>query len=129
MLENGNWDALGTNSLSVILTGIVLVFVILIILIVAIKIVSLIVNLFIGTGKKEKNTAEKKTDKPADSAVKASVAAPESNSGAVIAAISAAVAMMLGHGNFKITGLRKKAPIQGHNPWKLAGMQENTRPF
>ena len=130
MLENGTWDALSANSLSVILTGIVVVFAILVILIIAIKIVSLIVNAFLNVGKKEKKAKEeKKSDRPAGNAAKASVAAPETNSGAVIAAISAAVAMMLGHGNFKIAGIRKKAPAQGRNPWKLAGVQENTRPF
>ena len=136
MFENGKWGCLSTESLSVILTGIIVVFAMLLLLILTIKLISLLVA---GFETLSKNSKDKKAAKPNASAGSEPAAqAPAGKSaaketgtpGGVIAAISAAVAMMLGHGNFKIKGIRKAdGGSKRRNAWKTAGMQDNTRPF
>lgn len=47
--------------------------------------------------------------------------------GEVVAAISAAVAEVMGTGNFKIKSIRKKT--ESRSAWGMAGVLEGTRPF
>ena len=147
VFENGYWNCVGKESLSVILTGVVVVFAMLLVLILAIKLIG---SVFGSMGKnaeerkaaKEQAKAEKAAAKAAAAAKKAAEAAskaapvakaapaPAADQGGVIAAISAAVYMMLGHGNFKIKSVKKaEGGRRNRNAWKMAGMQDNTRPF
>ena len=143
VFENGYWNCLSSESLSVILTGVVVVFCMLLVLILAIKLIG---SVFGSMGK---NAEEKKAAKAEKAAAKAAAAAkkaaeaatkaapvakaapaPAADQGGVIAAISAAVYMMLGHGNFKIKSVKKaEGGRRNRNAWKMAGMQDNTRPF
>ena len=145
VFENGYWNCLSSESLSVILTGVVVVFCMLLVLILAIKLIG---SVFGSMGK---NAEEKKAAKAEKAAAKAAAAAKKAaeaaakaapvakaapapaataDQGGVIAAISAAVYMMLGHGNFKIKSVKKaEGGRRARNAWKMAGMQDNTRPF
>ncbi len=145
VFENGYWNCLSSESLSVILTGVVVVFCMLLVLILAIKLIG---SVFGSMGK---NAEEKKAAKAEKAAAKAAAAAKKAaeaaskaapaakatpapaataDQGGVIAAISAAVYMMLGHGNFKIKSVKKaEGGRRNRNAWKMAGMQDNTRPF
>ena len=64
----------------------------------------------------------------ASAAPKTAVAMPANGvPGEVVAAISAAVAEVMGTGNFRIQSVRKKA--DGRSPWSMAGVLQNTKPF
>ena len=145
VFENGYWNCLSSESLSVILTGVVVVFCMLLVLILAIKLIGSVFG-SVGKNAEEKKAAkaEKAAAKAAAAAKKAAEAAAKAapvakaapapaataDQGGVIAAISAAVYMMLGHGNFKIKSVKKaEGGRRNRNAWKMAGMQDNTRPF
>ena len=70
-----------------------------------------------GGAKKSAAPAAKKASAPVSGGVP----------GEVVAAISAAVAEVMGTGNFKIHSIRKKT--ESRSAWGLAGVLDSTRPF
>lgn len=119
-------------SLTVLFTGLVIVFVMLIALTFIIKgygaALNKIQNKMVGGDDKRpadsstpepiaKNGSPKTRNTPVNSAV----------SGEVVAAISAAVYMMYGT-SYEVTNIRR-APRTNRSAWRTAGLLENTRPF
>jgi len=108
---------------AVVIVGIVVVFVILLIL----------VGLCTGMSRllhREKKTPppEKKEEAPVKEAPVPEAKAEEGVSGEVIAAISAAVACILGPDKkFVVRSIKRQK--SGRTAWNAAGVAENTRPF
>jgi sodium pump decarboxylase gamma subunit len=125
-------------SLSVAVTGMLVVFLSLIILIVAVYIMGAIFSAA-GNAKKNKvsgnQAASQPTAEPAKTVSAASVntvnEAVDGVPGDVVAAITAAVACVLSsEGNTKPFTVKSIQPVRGaRNPWNMAGIAENTRPF
>lgn len=123
----------GSETGAVVITGIVVVFVILLILVGLCSLMSYLVN------RKKKSPPVKKEEvpapkPPAPAAAAKAPAAPvvESGiSGEVVAAISAAVACMLGPDQkFAVRSVKRAKAAKGSRPvWSSAGIAENTRPF
>ncbi|WP_262397220.1 OadG family protein [Zongyangia hominis] len=118
-------------ALSVILSGIVIVFLALVILIAAVLIVGKIMTSIQGGDKKPKAPkTEKKAEeaKPAASAPQAAMKVERGIPGEVVAAISAAVASIMGSSsNFTIRSVKRAR--EARPVWSLAGMMKNTKPF
>ena len=75
-----------------------------------------------------KGGAAKKAAAPA--AKKAAAAPAGGIPGEVVAAISAAVAEVMGTGSFKISSIRKSSTkTAGRSAWGMAGVLDSTRPF
>lgn len=126
-----------TTSLTVLITGFVVVFVVLILLILLITIYGIIVS------KAQKAVADKKAKKEALVAAEleskesvkaeetvAAVLTPTTAGGLtdeVVAVIAAAVDAMYGEGVVKVKSI-KKVP-QSRPVWSTAGILDNTRPF
>lgn len=117
-----------TMSLTILLTGFVVVFAVLLLLIFIIKIYSTIVyNLQNKPKKSKKNKDDDDTPKGTGaSGGRGTVAANGSVSPEVLACIAAAVEFIYGQGNVRIKNIRKA----GSRPaWGHAGVLANTRPF
>ncbi len=119
-------------SLTVLLTGLVIVFVMLIFLTYLIKGYGSVLSKFM-----EKNNISKEAKAaPAPAPVLASranspKAAPVTEAGIpeeVIAAISAAVYMMYGNSGAAVTSIRRSVQST-RSAWSMAGLLDNTRPF
>lgn len=125
-----------SEVMSVVVTGMVVVFLALIILIV---VVSLFGKIFtkLDNAKKNKNNsaAEVKPQTPAANAsvVQAVSAAEETDgvSGSIVAAITAAIACVLAsEGEAKPFVVKSiKRVKDSRNVWNMAGIMENTKPF
>ncbi len=118
-------------SITVLFTGLVIVFVMLIALTFIIKgygaVVNRIQNKMSGDAKSTADDstpvliAQKNAPKTSTSSANGAV------SGEVVAAISAAVYMMYG-ASYEVTNIRRAAR-PNRSAWKAAGLLENTRPF
>ncbi len=144
MFEDSAWAMSDTRTWSVVLTGLVVVFAMLVVLIISIKLISLICKAISAMGstpeqkaaKKAAKEAKKAAAQQAKEAAKAAAAAPITPQVTVtpvgpddhvVAAISGAIAMMLGHSNFQVKSIRKTSARS--NAWRQAGVLDNTRPF
>ncbi|MBQ7965182.1 MAG: OadG family protein [Ruminococcus sp.] len=117
-----------TMSLTILLTGFVVVFSVLLLLICVIKIYSTIVyNIQNKPKKSKKNNDDDDTPKGtgatggSSSATAAGGVSPE-----VLACIAAAVDFIYGEGNVRIKNIRKAG---SRSAWGHAGVLANTRPF
>lgn len=117
-----------TVSLTILLTGFVVVFMVLLLLIFIIKIYSTIVyNIQNKPKKSKKNKDDDDTPKGTGACGGSSSAyATGGVSPDVLACIAAAVTYLYGEGNVRIKNI-KKAPIR--SAWGSAGVLANTRPF
>ena len=104
-----------------VITGLVIVFAMLVLLCVIIFIFGKIMD----RGNKNKPEAPKAA-KPAPKAAKPAPEAEKGVSPSVVAAISAAIACILGKGKFTI---RKITRTSGRKAWGSTGAAENVRPF
>lgn len=119
-----------TLSLTVLLTGFIVVFMVLLLLIGIIKLYGTIVYNAQNKAKKkkEKKVVEVPVSAPANVAKVESVEVFENSlSGEVIAVIAAAVDSMYGPGKVKIKGIRKTKSRK--NAWRSAGIADNTSSF
>ncbi|MFZ2539422.1 MAG: OadG family transporter subunit [Oscillospiraceae bacterium] len=126
-----NWG----YELAVVIVGLVVVFAVLLILVVLCELMG---NTFKNIDKNKKakldaKTNETKEDKATSNSVIKAVAnaTPVVESGItddVVAAISAAIACIMGSGNkFAVKSINR---VKGSRPaWNMAGIAENTRPF
>lgn len=130
-----------TLAMTVLITGLVVVFAILLLLTYIIKLYGTIVHSALEKSKGKKGgpkgkdvkapepPAAKRTETPAPRLAVAQPAVDEGIPGEVIAAIAAAVAVMNDQGktNYSVRSVRRSAvsrPV-----WSTAGLMENTRPF
>lgn len=128
-----------TTSLTILLTGFIVVFLVLILLIGLIKLYGTIVTklLEVSEAKKaEKEQALSNSTKETEDTTKltpvasSQVSATQDNNGIpeeIIAVIAAAVDAMYGQGAVKVKSI-KKVP-QSRPVWGTAGIMDNTRPF
>lgn len=128
-----------TTSLTILLTGFIVVFLVLILLIGLIKLYGTIVTklLEVSEAKKaEKEQALSNSTKETEDTTKSTpvvssqVSATQDNNGIpeeIIAVIAAAVDAMYGQGAVKVKSI-KKVP-QSRPVWGTAGIMDNTRPF
>lgn len=116
---------------SVVFTGIIVVFAILVVLVFLCSLLSMVV----GSKGKAKKEPVKKSEPPkaAPAPAPAPVSAPapvveEGIPGEVVAAISAAVACMMGPDKpFAVRSVKRAR--ESRPAWNAAGIAENTRPF
>lgn len=122
-----------TLSLTILLTGLVVVFLVLIILTWIIKIYGTIV--YNATNKSQKTKPVEKVQEPV--AAPAAPAAPASSAvnaveegipGEIVAAIAAAVYCTEGAPASAIKSIRRSRSAS-RSAWGMAGVMENTRPF
>lgn len=120
----------------ILLTGIVVVFAVLVLLIAIIKLYSTIVYNVQNRGNKKDgkddsiSTVKTEPSEVKSNAVEKSEPVRETDGsipGEIIAAIAAAVEVIFGQGNVKITSVKRSA--KRRSAWKSAGMAENTRSF
>ncbi len=126
-------------GLSILLTGIVIVFTVLILLIGIIKLyASIVVSVqqIIDEKKHKKleNESKKAEEAVEPEIVEQAAAEPEQAEeddgtvpGEIVAAIAAAIEMIFGEGNVKIKSVKKSS--KRRSVWKSAGVAENTRSF
>ena len=128
-------------GLSILLTGIVIVFAVLILLIGVIKLyASIVVSVQKIVDEKKTDRIPENENKNEEIAVKPEIvekveAAPPDQTeedddtvpGEIVAAIAAAVEMIFGEGSVKIKSIRKSS--KRRSVWKSAGVAENTRSF
>lgn len=119
-------------SVTVLLTGIVVVFAMLVLLIGLIKLYSTIVyNAQKKSEDKKKQkemVAKMQTEKPVEPVIEEiSQDTQDGISGEVIAAIAAAVDYIYGEGTTTIKSIKKRP--QARSAWSTAGLIDNTRPF
>lgn len=115
-------------SLTVLLTGLVVVFAMLIFLTIVIKIYGSVIY---NTTKKRMESNKPKVEAaptPAPAPVPAPIEVEEGISGEVVAAIAAAVYMTYGVSASRIRSV-KRAAANPRSLWGEAGRLENTRPF
>ncbi|MBQ8057252.1 MAG: OadG family protein [Ruminococcus sp.] len=117
-----------TMSLTILLTGFIVVFAVLLLLIGIIKIYSTIVyNLQNKPKKSKKNNDDDDTPKGTGaSGGSRSASAVGGVSPEVLACIAAAVDFIYGEGNVRIKNIRKAG---SRSAWGHAGVLTNTRPF
>jgi len=127
-------------SLSILLTGIVIVFSVLILLIGVIKLyASIVVSVQKIIDEKKEDRIAENENKKTEAAVKPEVvekveAEPEQAEddddtipGEIVAAIAAAVEMIFGEGTVTVKSIKKSS--KRRSVWKSAGVAENTRAF
>lgn len=119
------------TSLTVLITGFVVVFVVLLLLIGLVKLYGIIVTSIVANIEKNK---EKKIEETKEETVEVKPETTElTNSiqtvdnGELIAVIAAAVDAMYGKGAVKVKSI-KKVP-QSRPVWSTAGIMDNTKPF
>lgn len=119
-----------TQTWSVVLVGLVVVFAVLLILVAICWAMGKIFSAVTG-GKNGGAQAGKKSEAAPVPAVKKEAASPiveEGISDEIVAAISAAVACMMGSGkSFTLKSVRRAKETR--SAWSAAGIAENTRPF
>lgn len=119
-----------TQAWSVVLVGLVVVFAVLLILVAICWAMGKIFSAVTG-GKNGGTQAGKKSEAAPAPAVKKEAASPiveEGISDEIVAAISAAVACMMGSGKpFALKSVRRAKETR--RAWSAAGIAENTRPF
>lgn len=118
-----------TISLTVLLTGFVVVFAVLLLLICIIKLYGTIVY-NIQTKKSKKLESEAVTEKQEISTPALNSAEIEQNTAddlEIVAAISAAVYSLYSSSSVKIKSIRKRK--EKSSTWRSVGMMDNTRPF
>ena len=134
-LKTMDWGSV----LSVVVTGMLVVFLALIILIIAVYIMGAIFSAA-GNAKKNKTNDNQVVSQPKAEPVNTVSAVPVTKAvgevadgvpGDVVAAITAAVACVLSsEGNTKPFTVKSIRPVRGaRNPWNMAGIVENTKPF
>ena len=119
-------------AILVTITGIVIVFAALIALSLSIWVVGKVLQMFSGKKKGDNNgvkPAEKKAAPAPAANNMANAAVEEGIPGGVIAAISAAVAMMMGGKAFSVKSIKRAGTKSSRPVWGQAGVMENTRPF
>ncbi len=122
-----------TTSLTILLTGFVVVFLVLILLIGLIKLYGIIVTKgleYAETKKAEKEATKAKAAEKIEEVTASDTSVTQSNNGIpeeVVAVIAAAVDAMYGQGAVKVKSI-KKVP-QSRPVWGTAGIMDNTRPF
>lgn len=122
-----------TTSLTVLITGFVVVFAVLLILIGLVKLYGIIVSNAVASAEKRKAEKEAQAVKtePEKTVVEATVEAEVNDDvvddGELIAVIAAAVDAMYGKGAVKVKSI-KRVP-QSRPVWGTAGIMDNTRPF
>ncbi len=127
-------------SLSILLTGIVIVFSVLILLIGVIKLyASIVVSVQKIIDEKKEDRIAENENKKTEAAVKPEVVEkvevePEQAEddddtipGEIVAAIAAAVEMIFGEGTVTVKSIKKSS--KRRSVWKSAGVAENTRAF
>lgn len=127
-------------GLSILLTGIVIVFSVLILLIGIIKLyASIVVSVQKIVDEKKADRIAENENKKVETAVQTEIvekaeAEPEQAEedddtipGEIVAAIAAAVEMIFGEGSVKIKSIKKSS--KRRSVWKSAGVAENTRAF
>lgn len=119
-----------TQTWSVVLVGLVVVFAVLLILVAICWAMGKIFSAVTG-GKNGGTQTGKKSEAAPTPAVKKEAASPiveEGISDEIVAAISAAVACMMGSGKpFALKSVRRAKETR--RAWSAAGIAENTRPF
>jgi len=119
-----------TQTWSVVLVGLVVVFAVLLILVAICWAMGKIFSAVTG-GKNGGTQTGKKSEAAPAPAVKKEAASPiveEGISDEIVAAISAAVACMMGSGKpFALKSVRRAKETR--RAWSAAGIAENTRPF
>lgn len=120
-----------TTSLTVLITGFVVVFAVLLLLIGLVKLYGIIVTSIVTNVEKNK---EKKLAETKEETVEIKAETTELtdsiqtvNDGELIAVIAAAVDAMYGKGAVKVKSI-KKVP-QSRPVWSTAGIMDNTKPF
>ena len=123
-----------TTSLTILITGFVVVFAVLILLIGLIKVYGIIVTKALESVEKRKAAKTATLEKTSESITVADVPVelPEAidDNGLneeIIAVIAAAVDAMYGEGTVKVKSI-KRVP-QSRPVWGTAGIMDNTRPF
>ena len=116
-----------TEALSVLVTGLVVVFAVLVLLVAIIKIYSTIVYKAQNKPKKDKSKDDDDTPKGTGAGGNsASAGAQGGISSEVLACIAAAVEAMYGAGSVRIKNIKK---VSKRSAWGNAGVVANTRPF
>lgn len=118
-----------TLSLTILLTGLVVVFLVLIVLTEIIKLYGTLVHN--ATNKNKKPKPVEKAQEPAPAPVPAAPAAPaveDGIPGEIVAAIAAAVYCTEGASVSAIKSIRRSRSAF-RSAWGMAGVMENTRPF
>ena len=121
-----------TTSLTILLTGFVVVFLVLILLIGLIKLYGIIVTKgleYAEAKKAEKEATKAKTAEKIEEVTASDTSVTQSNNGIPeeVVAVIAAVDAMYGQGAVKVKSI-KKVP-QSRPVWGTAGIMDNTRPF
>ncbi len=117
-----------TLSLTVLLTGFVVVFAVLLLLIGVIKLYGTIIYNIQNKGRKKKDPAPVKVTEPEKVMEPVAVVeAEQENDDELIAVISAAVYSMYSSSQVRIKSIRK-SPTRS-NAWRSAGLNDNLRPF
>ena len=113
-------------SLAVVITGLVVVFAVLVILVLLCSIMGSVFKSM--NSKKDSKPEAPKTEKKAEISRTAAPMVEAGIPGEVVAAISAAVACMMGSN--QAFAVRKISRAKGGRPaWNAAGIAENTHPF
>ncbi len=114
------------TSLTILITGFVVVFAVLLLLILLISLYGKIVSSVLEKSKAKEITEMPKTENlPEVTLFEKEI--PEEDDMEIIAVISAAVYAMYGEKSVKVKSI-KKVP-QSRPVWSTAGIMENTRPF
>ncbi len=125
----GTADNLGSYGVTVTLSGIMIVFSMLVLLVVVLIIFGAVMSRISGAPKKEKTPKAPKVKEQKAVAPKA-VQETVSDDESVIAAISAAVAMMYeGTGKMPVIRSIRPAVKSARSAWSAAGVMNNTRSF
>lgn len=121
-----------TLCLTVVITGLVVVFTVLVLLICIIKIYSAAVSKGLKLAERRKNpkllVAEKA--QPGESESEPEYQAQSSGeTEEIVAVIAAAVEAVYGDGAVEIKSIKKSNTPSSRPAWSMAGIYENTRPF
>lgn len=116
-------------ALSTTATGLIVVFLVLIILIIVISILGKVMGSLTNRPKADNNKAQVVQQAPVESTVVAQSELEDGISEEVVAAISAAVAVIMS-AEGKSCRIRSVKRTRTNRPvWSAAGIQDNTRPF
>ncbi len=126
-----NWQQVAT----VVVAGVGVVLAVLIVFVFILGGFGNIASRVSGMGKNKSEKVLPSDDEikitPLQNSVQKPSAAPAEGqgiSGEIIAAITAAIAAEEGNSNFVIRSVKRKN-VSGRNPWAMAAIAENTRPF